>query len=125
MTTGVVAMNREAMAVASDCTLTMSTNDTVKHLRAVDKVFTLTNDSPAVLMVYGRLELAGVPWQTLASSFARCSPEALTLPELAEKFVLFIRHTPLLPAERREAGWRNCLQTAFDEAFPLDRSAWD
>jgi hypothetical protein len=118
-------MNREAVAVASDCTLTVFTDDGEKHLHAVDKVFTLTADPPAVLMVYGRLELADVPWQTLAAEYSRRNTWAPTLADLAREFLDWLRYTRLIRREAMEAAWRGLLQSLLHECFWLSPEDWD
>jgi hypothetical protein len=116
-------MNREAVAVAADCTLTTFTPDGTKHLRTVDKVFPLVNDPPAVLMVYGSMNLAGVPWRTLAAGYSPPQPFA-RLDDLADNFLFSLPGTRLVRENLGPPEWLRCLTAVFEETLPLDTSDW-
>ncbi len=69
MTSEVVLMNRQAVAMAADSAVTISGPDYLKTYNSVDKLFPLVADQPVGVMIYNNAELMGTPWETLISMY--------------------------------------------------------
>ena len=69
MTSEVVLMNRQAVAMAADSAVTISGPDYLKTYNSVDKLFPLVADQPVGVMIYNNAELMGTPWETLISIY--------------------------------------------------------
>ena len=71
MTVEVVIMNKDAVALSADSTVTVTPGQLPdwerpeKTYASVNKVFMLSYDRPVGIMVYGNAELDGVSWETL------------------------------------------------------------
>ena len=61
MTSEVLILNKENIALASDTRITI--NDK-KTFDGVDKIFQLTNTPPMAMMIYGKPNITGVPFET-------------------------------------------------------------
>jgi hypothetical protein len=75
MTTLVLAMNKEAVALAADSAGTLRRNDSdhAKIYRA-NKVFALSKRRPVGAMWYNHSQFLGIPMETLFKEFRRCNP---------------------------------------------------
>lgn len=62
MTAEIAVMNRDAVALAADSTVTISGK---KTYHSTNKLFALSRFHPVGVMIYGSGELAGIPWETL------------------------------------------------------------
>ncbi|MEM6648663.1 MAG: hypothetical protein AAF603_00270 [Pseudomonadota bacterium] len=69
MTSEVVLMNRQAVAMAADSAVTISGPNYLKTYNSVDKLFPLAFDQPVGVMIYNNAELMGTPWETLISLY--------------------------------------------------------
>ncbi|MEM9989834.1 MAG: hypothetical protein AAF723_09985, partial [Pseudomonadota bacterium] len=69
MTSEVVLMNRQAVAMAADSAVTISGPNYLKTYNSVDKLFPLASDQPVGVMIYNNAELMGTPWETLISLY--------------------------------------------------------
>jgi len=61
MTAEVAVMNKSAVALAADSAATSSQ----KIYNSVNKLFSLSENHPVGVMIYGNSDLMGVPWETL------------------------------------------------------------
>jgi len=62
MTAEIAVMNKDAVALAADSTVTISGK---KTYHTTNKLFALSRHQPVGVMIYGSGELAGIPWETL------------------------------------------------------------
>ena len=69
MTSEVVLMNRQAVAMAADSAVTISGPNYLKTYNSVDKLFPLVSGQPVAVMIYNNAELMGTPWETLISIY--------------------------------------------------------
>lgn len=69
MTSEVVLMNRQSVAMAADSAVTISGPNYLKTYNSVDKLFPLVKDQPVGVMIYNNAELMGTPWETLISIY--------------------------------------------------------
>lgn len=105
MTSEVVLMNRQAVAMAADSAVTISGPDYLKTYNSVDKLFPLVNDQPVGVMIYNNAELMGTPWETLIS-FYRDQARGKgfdTVDAYARDFIAFLSGNPdLFPQEHQD-----------------------
>lgn len=103
MTAEVAVLNRQAVALAADSSVTVGGD---KTFFSANKIFTLSKYYPVGIMVYGHAQLMGVPWETLIKV---CRNEIGakrfdTLESYATDFLDFIKNFKLLFAsEQQEA----------------------
>ena len=71
MTAEVAVMNRMAVALAADSTVTVTTGNSVKTHNSAIKLFMLSKHHPVGAMVYNNASLLGVPWETILKLFRR------------------------------------------------------
>lgn len=73
MTAELAIFNREAVALAADSAMTVSTGDgsPEKVYRSARKLFELAESLPVAVMIYGDLRLMGIPWETIIRCYGR------------------------------------------------------
>ena len=69
MTSEVVLMNRQAVAMAADSAVTISGSNYLKTYQSVDKLFQLVEGQPVGVMIYNNAELMSTPWETIISLY--------------------------------------------------------
>ena len=108
MTAEVVVMNRTAVAVAADSTVTIGGGS--KTYNTANKVFTLSKTRPVGAMVYGSADLSQVPWETVIKVFRadRRDADFPTLDEWADSFLKYVGASEtLFPPDRRRDAFRS------------------
>ena len=96
MTSEVVLMNRQAVAMAADSAVTISGGDYLKTYQSVDKLFPLVDGQPIAAMIYNNAEIMSTPWETVISLYreqARGRPLE-TVNAYAEDFMEFLSGNP-------------------------------
>jgi hypothetical protein len=105
MTSEVVLMNRQAVAMAADSAVTISGDRYLKTYQSVDKLFPLVDGQPVAVMIYNNAEIMSTPWETVISLYreqARGRPLD-TISAYAEDFMEFLSGNPdLFPAEHQD-----------------------
>lgn len=105
MTSEVVLMNRQAVAMAADSAVTISGDRYLKTYQSVDKLFPLVDGQPVAVMIYNNAEIMSTPWETVISLYreqARGRPLE-TVSAYAEDFMEFLSGNPdLFPAEHQD-----------------------
>lgn len=105
MTSEVVLMNRQAVAMAADSAVTISGDRYLKTYQSVDKLFPLVEGQPVAVMIYNNAEIMSTPWETVISLYreqARGRPLD-TIEAYAEDFMEFLSGNPdLFPAEHQD-----------------------
>src|SRR5690606_11856334 len=69
MTSEVVLMNRQAVAMAADSAVTISGPQYLKTYQSVDKLFPLVDGQPVAVMIYNNAEIMSTPWETVISLY--------------------------------------------------------
>jgi len=69
MTAEIAILNKEAVAMAADSAVTVSTAGGQKILPSANKIFSLSKFQPVGIMVYGNATLMGTPWETIIKMF--------------------------------------------------------
>ncbi len=105
MTSEVVLMNRQAVAMAADSAVTISGDRYLKTYQSVDKLFPLVDGQPVAVMIYNNAEIMSTPWETVISLYReQARGRALdTVAAYAEDFMEFLSGNPdLFPAEHQD-----------------------
>ena len=73
MTAEALIMNKHAVVLAADSAATVSNLSAGagrdRYFKGSNKIFQLSNHNPVGVMIYGNLELHGVPWEILIKEF--------------------------------------------------------
>ncbi|MEL7486674.1 MAG: hypothetical protein AAGJ87_05590 [Pseudomonadota bacterium] len=105
MTSEVVLMNRQGVAMAADSAVTISGPQYLKTYQSVDKLFPLVDGQPVGVMIYNNAEIMSTPWETVISLYREQSRGRPldTLQDYAEDFMDFLSGNPdLFPAEHQD-----------------------
>lgn len=88
MTSEILIMNKEAIALAADSAASL--ND-VKIFKA-NKIFTLSKYAPVAIMIYGNSLFNNIPWETVIKEFRKTldTKKFDTLQEYANEFLKFL-----------------------------------
>ena len=90
MTAEIAVLNKDAVALAADSTVTVSGR---KAYHTTNKLFSLSQNQPVGIMVYGSAELVGVPWETIIKLFRKSigEKELPYLSDYKDEFTKFIQ----------------------------------
>ena len=105
MTSEVVLMNRQAVAMAADSAVTISGANYLKTYQSVDKLFPLIDGQPVAVMIYNNAEIMSTPWETVISLYREQSQGKSFdhLDDYARDFMNFISGNPdLFPADHQD-----------------------
>ncbi|MEO1252824.1 MAG: hypothetical protein AAFW81_10820 [Pseudomonadota bacterium] len=105
MTSEVVLMNRQAVAMAADSAVTISGDRYLKTYQSVDKLFPLVDGQPVAVMIYNNAEIMSTPWETVISLYREHSRGRPldTVAAYAEDFMEFLSGNPdLFPADHQD-----------------------
>ena len=93
MTAEIAIMNKEAIALAADSAVTINTGSGRKIYNTVNKLFALTKYAPVGIMVYGRADLMGIPWESIIKTYRPVIGRKTfgTIDEYVSHFVSFIK----------------------------------
>ena len=116
MTSEVVLMNRQAVAMAADSAVTISGDRYLKTYQSVDKLFPLVDGQPIAVMIYNNAEIMSTPWETVISLYREQSRgRALeTVAAYAEDFMEFLSGNPdLFPADHQDTEFFKMVAVVF------------
>ncbi len=105
MTSEVVLMNRQAVAMAADSAVTISGDRYLKTYNSADKLFPLVENQPVAVMIYNNAEIMSTPWETVISLYREQSRGRPldTVAAYADDFMEFISGNPdLFPADHQD-----------------------
>lgn len=116
MTAEVAIMNKEAIALAADSAVTINTASGRKIFNTVNKLFSLSKYAPVGIMVYGRADMMGIPWESIIKIYR--SDIAVhrfnALRGYKENFIAFLRKSSsLFPPDRQRQYFRDVIFGAF------------
>ena len=96
MTSEVVLMNRQAVAMAADSAVTISGPQYLKTYQSVDKLFPLVDGQPIAVMIYNNAEIMSTPWETVISLYREQSRGRPldTVDDYAADFMDFLSGNP-------------------------------
>jgi len=116
MTSEVVLMNRQAVAMAADSAVTISGDRYLKTYQSVDKLFPLVDGQPIAVMIYNNAEIMSTPWETVISIYReQARGRSLeTVDAYAEDFMEFLSGNPdLFPAEHQDTEFFKIVAVVF------------
>ena len=95
MTAEIVIMNREAVALAADSAVSLMAGpgeSPQKIFTSAEKIFELSREHAACIMVYNNAAFMGIPWQTLITMYRTTLPDTPfdTLEEYSKHFIGFL-----------------------------------
>ena len=105
MTSEVVLMNRQAVAMAADRAVTISGDRYLKTYNSADKLFQLVENQPVAVMIYNNAEIMSTPWETVISLYREQSRGRSldTVAAYADDFMEFLSGNPdLFPPEHQD-----------------------
>jgi len=71
MTAEIAVLNKSAVALAADSAVTIGRPPNTKVYNTVNKIFELSETQPIGIMVYGRLDYMGLPFETIVKEYRR------------------------------------------------------
>jgi hypothetical protein len=116
MTSEVVLMNRQAVAMAADSAVTISGANYLKTYQSVDKLFPLVEGQPVAVMIYNNAEIMSTPWETVISLYREQSGGKSFdhLQDYATDFMNFISGNPdLFPADHQDTEFFKHIAVVF------------
>ncbi|MEM7740530.1 MAG: hypothetical protein AAF225_06985 [Pseudomonadota bacterium] len=116
MTSEVVLMNRQAVAMAADSAVTISGANYLKTYQSVDKLFPLVTGQPIGVMIYNNAELMSTPWETVISLYReQANGRALdSLEAHALDFMAFLsNNTELFPQDHQDTEFFKHIAVVF------------
>ena len=139
MTSEVVLMNRQAVALAADSATTVSYwadgERKTRYFKGANKIFNLSKHQPIGLMTYDSANVQGVPWEILIKSFRDeiADNSYPTVKEYAENLFLYIERNSTLfshdyqvkqfMAETVNAGLYIFVSVVHDKKYESARTA--
>jgi len=102
MTSEILLMNKEAIAMAADSAATLT--DT--KIFSANKIFTLSKYAPVGVMIYGNSQFMGIPWETIIKEYRKklSTKKFASLHEYSNDFIDFlISNKEMLTKEEEKA----------------------
>jgi hypothetical protein len=98
MTSEIIIMNRTAIAMAADSAVTFSGHSQDKIFPSAQKLFTLSNEAPVGIMVYGNASFMGVPWETIIKVYRneKGNERFDKLEDYANDFISYLNENQML-----------------------------
>ena len=104
MTSEIIIMNKEAIALAADSAVTLPTEKKSKIFTSGNKIFTLSKYCPVGIMVYGNALFMGMPWETIIKVYRDelGKKEFNTTKEYASSLIGFLTREDRLPPDSEQ-----------------------
>lgn len=104
MTAEIVIMNKEAVALAADSTVTFAGGGDEKTIPSANKLFSLSKYHPVGIMIYQNAEFMGIPWETIIKNYRETlkTEEKDELEDYATDFLKFLVKTPFFDQRLQE-----------------------
>ena len=120
MTSEVVLMNRQAVAMAADSAVTITGGNYLKTYQSADKLFPLVEGQPVAVMIYNNAEIMSTPWETVISLYReQTRGRALdTVDAYAKDFMSFLSgNMDLFPANDQDTEYFRLVAVVFSMIF--------
>lgn len=117
MTAEIALMNKEAVALAADSAVTMSTGSIPKIFSSANKIFSLSKYYPVGIMIYGNAVFMSVPWEIIIKMYRDelGKKSFLTLEEYAGNFLNYLDNgNPLFPESVQKAQIKESIDAYFN-----------
>ena len=92
MTAEIAVLNSEGIALASDSAVTSELEYTQKISTSSNKIFSLSNDKPVGIMIYGNARFVNYPWETIIKVFRNNNLSLNGYPTLEDYATSFINY---------------------------------
>ena len=115
MTAEVIALNREAVAMAADSAVTVQHPEGTKIFTSANKIFALSGDRSIGVMVYGNATLMGLPWETIVKVYRQHTRGNLqpTVDAYASSFLGFIAECSLFSPDYQQSQYKDSVYGYF------------
>lgn len=117
MTAEIAIMNKDAVALAADSAVTINTGSGRKIYNTVNKLFALTKYAPVGIMVYGRADFMGIPWESIIKTYRPIigSKTFGTIDQYVSHFVSFLKKNSkrLFPPEIQSRYFSHLTTSVF------------
>ena len=92
MTAEIAIMNKTAVALATDSAVTIERIGDRKVYNSANKLFTLSKYHPVGIMLYGRADFMGIPWESIIKIYrSKLGKQKFdTLKEYSDNFIHYI-----------------------------------
>lgn len=116
MTAEVLVMNKSGVAIATDSVVSVETPDGPKSFNTINKLFRLSAREPVAIMIYGGVEFAQLPWETLILDFRGLldTKKFATIQDYANAFLDYLRQVDLTE-EDQSSMFLSMLHSHFSE----------
>ena len=117
MTCEVAVMNKSAVALAADSAATL-TIQPVHKIYMVNKLFALSEEHPIGIMIYGKPQLLGVPWETVIHGYqVKLGAKKFgTLKEYSDDLIGYIESPHVLFPESVQHDYlQDCLLICYNQ----------
>jgi hypothetical protein len=107
MTAEIAILNKSAVALAADSTVTIDSSDGRKTYNTVNKLFTLSKFQPIGSMIFGDANIMGVPWETVIKDY-RSKLAGKSFPKVRDyldDFVNFMGKSEYLRSQQGSQAW--------------------
>jgi hypothetical protein len=112
MTAQIAIMNKQAIALASDSAITVTSEAGQKVYSSANKLFALSKFQPVGIMVYGNAEIMRVNWETVIKIYrSKLGDRSFkSLQEYVDHFIQFLQNeNPLFPEEHQRIYFRSLI----------------
>src|SRR5258706_1418176 len=116
MTAEVAVLNCEAIAIAADSAVTMTSPNGQKIFSSANKIFALSKYHPVGIMVYGNAAFTGMPWETIIKLYRNYlgKRKFKKLENYGTHFLQFVRSNKrICPAAQQRIHLENCVVGYF------------
>lgn len=120
MTSEVVLMNRQAVAMAADSAVTITGGSYLKTYQSADKLFPLVDGQPIAVMIYNNAEIMSTPWETVISLYREqvAGRPLDSVEQYAEDFMAFLSgNMDLFPAADQDTEFFKLVAVVFSVIF--------
>lgn len=92
MTAQIAILNKHGIALATDSAVTITGNEKNKVYNSANKLFSLSDNSPVGIMIYGTAQFLGVPWETIIKLYREKNKNEEPFETLEEYCVNFFEY---------------------------------
>ncbi len=116
MTAEIAILNRDAIALAADSAVTIETSKGRKIYNTSNKLFSLSKHAPVGVMIYGRSDLMGIPWESIIKAYRSTLSRTTfaTIGAYADNFLKYLSDSrELFPRHQEDMFFRKSVVPDF------------
>jgi hypothetical protein len=116
MTAEIAVLNKSAVALAADSTVTVGIESSQKTYDTVNKLFAMSKFHPVGIMIYGNSEVMGYPWETIIKAYreSRGTGSKPTIQLYADDFFAYLQEFKFTK-DLEQANVRRILYSIFND----------